>query len=147
MIETPNSNIDVDQLMAEIRAEIMREREPSKAGRGASAPLPGSARSGPPADGPHWFRIFDELKVAEQHSAIGAEIPAFSRLGPLTRRVARLATRVIYYVLQVVTVHQRSYNIATIFAVRQLSERVRELEAELQALRESTDREKEESRE
>ena len=61
--------------------------------------------------------------------------------------MARLVTRVIYYVLQVVTVHQRSYNISTVFAVRQLSERVRELEAELQTLRESTDREKGESRE
>ena len=147
MIETPNSNIDVDQLMAEIRAEITREREPSKAGQAASASLPGSVRSGSPADGPHWFRIFDELNVAEQHSAIGTEIPAFSRLGPLMRRIARLTTRAVFYVLQVVTVHQRSYNIATIFALRQLSERVRELESELQTLRESTAREKGASRE
>lgn len=125
MIETENPEIDVDALMAEIRAEVMRARA-----AGGALPEPVG-----PAPGEGWYGLLDQLRVAEQHVAVGLEVPPFGRYGGLKRRLARAAARVVLFFSQVIAQPQRTYNAATLAALRILAERVQALEAELAAER------------
>ena len=127
MIESGNPEIDVDALMAEIRAEVMRTRQNAAGQRD-----PHAVAAPPPslAGDPAWFGLRDQLHLAEQHAAVGLEVPAFVRYGGLKRRFARAVARVVLFLGQVVTIPQRTYNAAVLTALRQLAERVRLLEAE-----------------
>lgn len=125
MIESANPEIDVDALMAEIRAEVMRAREAG----GALAVHAG------PAPGEGWYGVVDQLRLAEQHAAVGLEVPPFGRYSGVKRRLARAAARLVIFLTQVIAQPQRTYNAATLAAVRMLAERVQALEAELAALR------------
>jgi hypothetical protein len=126
MIETPNPEIDVDRLMAEIRSEA----------RSVEADLPEASarRAGPPPDG-RWLRLVDQLQVARENAAVGVEVPAFPRLPPLRRRLARLAARCVLYVAELVTRPQRSFNIATLVGLEQVADELRELRSEVETLR------------
>jgi hypothetical protein len=133
VIERSNPEIDVDALMAEIRTEVMRARQAAGAAAGAGPPggaLAARAEAAPGAGDPAWFGLRDQLHVAEQHAAVGLEVPAFVRYGGLKRRLARALARVVLFLAQVVTVPQRTYNAAMLTALRVLAERVRLLEAE-----------------
>ena len=123
MIETPNPEIDVDALMAEIRAEVAQGRA-----EGGQAPLPER-----PA--PHWFRAVDQLGVAEQHAAVGLEVPPFTRYRGLKRRLARLAARGVLFFGEVVTAPQRVFNVSSLAVLRELVDRVQRLEREVESLR------------
>lgn len=124
MIESDDPEIDVDALMAEIRAEVMRARA---GGDG----LP--AAEGPAAiEG--WYGVLDQLRVAEQHAAVGVEVPLFGRYGGIKRRLARAVARVVLFLTQVLAQPQRIYNAATLVALRTLVERTQALEAEVAAL-------------
>lgn len=125
MIETANTEIDVDALMAEIRAEVIRARA-----AGAGVP-----DAGGPTPGEGWYGVLDQLHVAEQHAAVGLEVPAFGRYGGLKRRLARAAARVVLFLTQVTVQPQRIYNVSSMGALKLLVERVQALEAELAALR------------
>lgn len=125
MIESGNPEIDVDALMAEIRAEVMRARAVGGAGPVAIGPAPGEG----------WYGFLDQLRLAEQHAAVGLEVPPFGRYGGLKRRFARAAARVVLFFTQVIAQPQRTCNAATLAALRILAERVQALEAELAALR------------
>lgn len=124
MIETANPEIDVDALMAEIRAEVMRAR--------AAGGAPAAAG---PAPGEGWYGLLDQLRVAEQHVAVGIEVPPFGRYGGLKRRLARAAARVVLFFTQVTAQPQRVYNASALAALKLLAERVQALEAELAASR------------
>lgn len=121
MIESENPEIDVDALMAEIRTDVMRMRA-------AGGALPGSIG---PTPGEGWYGILDQLRVAEQHVAVGIEVPPFGRYGGVKRRLARAAARVILFLTQVIAQPQRTYNAAALGALKSLAERVQALEAEL----------------
>jgi hypothetical protein len=131
VIETPNREIDVDQLMAEIRDEVLRERAVT-----AVAPAATLAASAPAvANDAGWYSLRDHLHVAEQHTAVGAEVPPFGRYSGLKRIVARTMARIVIFLSQVITMPQRTYNGATLGAIRLLAERVQALEGEVAALR------------
>jgi hypothetical protein len=125
VIESENPEIDVDALMAEIRAEVLRARE-----AGGALPAPAG-----PAAAEGWYGVLDQLRVAEQHAAVGLEVPPFGRYGGLKRRLARAVARVVLFLTQVLAQPQRTYNAATLSALRMLAERTQALEAELAALR------------
>jgi len=125
VIESANPEIDVDALMAEIRAEVMRARAAGSALPAAAGPAPGEG----------WYGLLDQLRVAEQHAAVGVEVPAFGRYGGVKRRLARAAARVVLFLTQVTAQPQRIYNASTLTALKLLAERVQALEAELAALR------------
>jgi hypothetical protein len=125
VIETANTEIDVDALMAEIRVEVMRARA-------AGGALPVAAG---PAPGEGWYGVLDQLRVAEQHAAVGLEVPPFGRYGGLKRRLARAAARIVLFLTQVTAQPQRTYNVSSLAALKLLAERVQALEAELAALR------------
>jgi hypothetical protein len=124
VIESANPEIDVDALMAEIRAEVMRAREAG-----------GALSAHGPAPGEGWYGVLDQLRLAEQHAAVGLEVPPFGRYSGVKRRLARAAARIVIFLTQVIAQPQRTYNAATLAALRMLAERVQALEAELAALR------------
>jgi hypothetical protein len=81
------------------------------------------------------LRWLEFLNAAERHAAVGAEVPAFNRYGPLKRRLARLVARPILFVAELVTHPQRMFNTAALEALRSLGDRVQSLEQELAARR------------
>ena len=125
MIETTNSEIDVDALMAEIRVEVERVR----ARQGALVVPAG------PAPGEGWYALLDQLRLAEEHAAVGLEVPAFGRYAGLKRRLARVLARGVLFFGQVIAQPQRTYNASVLAALRLLAERTQALEAEVAALR------------
>jgi hypothetical protein len=125
VIESGDPEIDVDALMAEIRAEVMRARAAGGAPPAAVGPAPGEG----------WYGLLEQLRVAEQHAAVGLEVPPFGRYGGLKRRLARATARVVLFLTQVTAQPQRTYNASLLAALRLLAERVQALEAELAALR------------
>lgn len=133
MIEPSNREIDVDQLMAEIRDEVMRARAATAAT--PSAPLQPVAPV--VVNDAGWYSLRDHLHVAEQHTAVGAEVPPFGRYSGPKRVVARALARIVIFLSQVITLPQRTYNGATLGAIRLLAERVQALEGEVTALRAS----------
>jgi hypothetical protein len=133
VIEPSNPEIDVDQLMAEIRDEVLRERAATSAAL-AMAPLPSAF---PVTNDAGWYSLRDHLHVAEQHVAVGAEVPPFGRYRGPKRVLARAIARIVIFLSQVITAPQRIYNGATLGAVRLLTERVQALESEVATLRAS----------
>ena len=117
MIETPNPEIDVDQLMEEIRAEVLRGGGPANSPGGGAASVP----SKPVGEG-RWFALLGQLHVAEQNAVVGVATPAFTRYGRLKRRIARTAARAVLYLAEVITHHQRAFNVSSIAALRLLTE-------------------------
>jgi hypothetical protein len=130
VIEPSNREIDVDQLMAEIRDEVMRARA-------ATAASPAAALAPVVVTDAGWYSLRDHLHVAEQHAAVGAEVPPFGRYSGPKRIVARALARIVIFLSQVITLPQRTYNGATLGAIRLLAERVQALEGEVAALRAS----------
>ena len=125
MIETPNSDVDVDRLMAELRDELAAERP-------NAAPAPPPLAGAPPRMDLRWLEY---LSAAERHAAVGAEVPAFHRFGPVVRQLARLAARPVLFLAELVTHPQRTYNTMTLEALRALGDRVQSLAQELDASR------------
>jgi hypothetical protein len=125
LIESDDPEIDVDALMAEIRAEVLRARA---TGGAVTAPAQPTAAEG-------WYGVLDQLRVAEQHAAVGVEVPPFGRYGGLKRRLARAVARVVLFLTQVLAQPQRIYNASTLTALRMLAERTQALEAEVAGLR------------
>jgi hypothetical protein len=133
VIEPSNREIDVDQLMAEIRDEVLRARAAS-----AAAPAASLVPTAPVVvNDAGWYSLRDHLHVAEQHTAVGAEVPPFGRYSGPKRIVARTLARIVIFLSQVITLPQRTYNGATLGAIRLLAERVQALEGEVAALRAS----------
>lgn len=130
MIESANPEIDVDALMEEIRAEVLRARAAGVTGSAHSTGLPV-----PGVDPTPWYGILDQLHVAEQHAAVGLEVPPFVRYGGIKRALARAVAKVVLFLSQVATQPQRTTNVASLTALRLLVERVQTLEGELAALR------------
>jgi hypothetical protein len=121
VIETPNSDVDVDQLMDQLRRELAA---------GGSSPAPRLVHhpSAPPLADLRWLEF---LNAAERHAAVGAEVPAFNRYGPIKRQLARLVARPILFMAELVTHPQRTFNTTTLEALRALGDRVQSLEQEL----------------
>jgi hypothetical protein len=137
VIEPSNRDIDVDQLMAEIRDEVLRARAATAATAAATAAPAATTLPAPVANDASWYSLRDHLHVAEQHAAVGAEVPPFGRYSGPKRLLARSLARIVIFLSQVITMPQRTYNGATLGAIRLLGERVQALESEVAALRAS----------
>lgn len=105
--------IDVAALMVSLREEVRLKH-------GGSC-----RRQEADADGESWTPIHASLDMAEQRAMIGSTVPNLSRFHPLLRLPARLVARVMLYLLQLITVHQREYNQSMVKAVRGLVRRMR----------------------
>jgi hypothetical protein len=104
--------IDVAALMATLREEVRRKQGVCRS-RGED----GGAES--------WNPIHASLDMAEQRAMIGSGVPNMNRFHWLLRLPARLVARVLLYLLQIVTLHQREYNQSMVKAVRGLVRRLR----------------------
>jgi hypothetical protein len=114
--------IDVAALMASLREEVRRKH--GGAGR----------QVGEEPEGEGWTPIHASLDMAEQRAMIGSTVPNLSRFHRLLRLPARLVARVMLYLLQLITVHQREYNQSMVKAVRGLVRRFRKAQEGQNAL-------------
>lgn len=130
----PEPDIDLDNLMAKIRVEVSRRRGQQHAYSGDSAP---------PLVALHRARLL--LDQARRVANVGTTVPPFGVFGPVRRWLAQAVTRVLYYVLQVVTVDQRVFNGLVVNALSSIADelqrsestsstRLRDLEAQLAAI-------------
>jgi O-antigen chain-terminating methyltransferase len=111
MASTPEPKISVDELMARVRATLnARDAELSS----------GPANSSPVVLAPTFHHSQLLLEQAQRVADVGSRIPPFGGLSRLLRPVARFTTRIMYFLLQVITVDQRVFN-RLLFNVVQMS--------------------------
>ncbi len=133
MIETPNTSIDVDLLMEEIRAEVARANRIGPSYHGFPAPGATSAAAG--ERDVQWTAVEDGLGAAERHASVGVRPPDFHRLPRVLRGPARLVARGVLFLAEVVTHYQRTFNHELVAVSRRHVARTQELEREVAALR------------
>jgi SAM-dependent methyltransferase len=118
----PEPEVNVDALMARVRAEVARRHA-------GSAP-----RAADPVmlipDGRDVQRLLD---AAPGPANIGTTVPPFGTFGPLRRPLARFVTRILYYFLQVITVEQRHFNNLVLDGLRLITRGLQHGEAALRA--------------
>lgn len=100
----PEGQIDIDALTADIRGEIDRRR--------GDGPLPerAPAPAAPLASAPELDTARMLIGQARRVANTGTMVPPFGTFGPVRRRLARFATRILYYALKVITVDQAVFN-------------------------------------
>jgi hypothetical protein len=112
------ARIDVGDLVAALRAEVLRRR------RAAGAVTPaGPARARLDWDGPAYL-----LAEAGRHARVGSSLPEMTRFRGLRRPFARFAARCVLALSRFLTAAQRQFNLRVLDAVRQLGDRAQELE-------------------
>ena len=121
MVEVIHPEMTASDLAAQMRQELAR--------RAGNPPAAAGGRTDGPATSLTWDQIAAELQRAEQHAYMGRSVPKLRRLRGLRRRLARFVARCVLYLAQVFTKAQREYNVATVNAVRDLCNAVRDLEA------------------
>ncbi len=110
--------VGVGDLIAALRAEVLRHRT------GSEAAVPGSApRARLDWDGPVY-----QLAEAGRHALVGTSLPEMSRFRGLRRPFVRFTARCVLTLSRFLTAAQRQFNLAVLDALRQLGDRVQELE-------------------
>jgi SAM-dependent methyltransferase len=125
MGEANNQAINIDELMAKIRAEVARRRvgyttvdSQPRSTEGTVATI-------------DWSRLRGSLGTAEQYAQIGTFLPGWPRFGRVKRRVARLTARMVLYVSDFLTNRQRAFNNAVLQALNFLGESLPQVENRL----------------
>src|SRR5437763_26223 len=127
--------VSVTDMMAHIRQQLARRRAGSPAVLGGGARAAGPPAEGPPLEDfralkPHidWHQILTGLKLAEEHVAVGADVPEMTSLpGPL-RRLGRLIARCILILTRFITTRQREFNTAALGTIHNVHGMLRHLE-------------------
>ena len=122
MPSIPEPEVNVDALMAQVRAEVARRH-------GRSEPSDGE----PGTLFPDLHEVQQLLDQAQWAATIGTAVPPFANFGPLRRRLARFVTRILYYFLQVITVDQRRFNGFVLDGIRLVEAGLRRGDAALSA--------------
>ncbi len=119
---TPPSEhpIDTEELMARVRATLGQTDATGE--DGPSAPVVLS---------PHFHQEQLLLDQAQRVANVGTTVPPFGGLSPILRPVARLTTRALHLLLQVITVDQRVFNSLLLNVVRMTSAGLAQGEAAL----------------
>jgi O-antigen chain-terminating methyltransferase len=118
-MEIIHPEIKVPDLMTHIHQELSRYQ--------AATALPPTCgpRPGHPAI---WELIAAQLDRAERHAYMGRSVPEMKRFRRLTRWLGQKIARAFLLLAQVITKGQREYNVATVQAVRDLTDLVRNLD-------------------
>jgi hypothetical protein len=91
--------IDTEELMARVRATLGSSDAANDAGTATPIVL-----------SPHFHQEQLLLDQAQRVVGVGATVPPFGGLSRLLRPFAKLTTRALYFLLQVITVDQRVFN-------------------------------------
>jgi len=122
MSSMPEPEINVDALMAQVRAEVARRYGES-----------GASGGGPGTLFPDLHELQQLLDQAQWAASIGTTVPRFESFGPLRRWLARFVTRILYYFLQIITVDQRRFNGFVLNGIRLVEGGLRRVDATLAA--------------
>jgi O-antigen chain-terminating methyltransferase len=136
MTETPNPEINVDDLMAKIRQEIADRHGTEPPALGFDSPT-GGVRDAT------LMEVELKLKMAEENWDVGIKKLPLMRFPKSLQWLAHLIARIILYLTQVITIPQRFYNHAILEGFRELIVGVRshlaEIETELDHIRAKLD--------
>ncbi len=122
MLDVQNPQIDVDQIMRQIEAKVQQRRSMPPGPPPPSTPAP-AASAGP------WSFIEQVIARAQANSAIGAAVPAMSKLSGVKRRAAGVMAKAFIRLAQLITRDQRIYNQAVVEALQGLDGRLKAAEA------------------
>ena len=103
MIETPNPETNVDDLMAKIRQEIADRHGTERPALGIDSLKTGG--------GDATLKDVElKLKIAEENWDVGIKKLPLTRFPKSVQWLAHLIARIILYLTQVITIPQRFYN-------------------------------------
>jgi len=131
MIENNNPEINVDEIMAKIREEVVKRRS------GITAPQPNYSRIGESGFAFNWSQIRASLNEAEQNADVGTSILSMRRFNWAIRWLAKLTGRVVIYLTEVITFPQRRFNQSIVQALRITIEALAERDTRIAGLEES----------
>jgi SAM-dependent methyltransferase len=120
MAQPGEPTLDTEELMARVRATLGRP----DAATDAEPPAPVVLS-------PHFHQEQLLLDQAQRVVSVGVTVPPFGGLNRLLRPLARLTTRALYAVLQVITVDQRVFNALLLNVTRMTSAGLAQGEAAL----------------
>ena len=131
MIETPNPETNVDDLMAKIRQEIADRHGTERPALGIDSLKTGG--------GDATLKDVElKLKIAEENWDVGIKKLPLTRFPKSVQWLAHLIARIILYLTQVITIPQRFYNQAILEGFRELIKGVRNNQAEIETKLDNT---------
>lgn len=125
MIETPNPEINVDDLMAKIRQEIAERHKTDRPALGGYSPRSGSGDA-------TLMDVEANLKMAEENWDVGIKKLPLTRFPKSVQWFALLIARIVLYVTQVITIPQRFYNHAILEGFKALVNSVRSNQSDIE---------------
>ena len=105
MIENNNPDINVDEIMAKIRAEIAGRNE-----KGSMKILPGKSGVQRHTSSFDWRQFQSILRAAENNADIVSPDLPMARYPKLVRRFARIIGRIVLYLSRIITIRQTNFN-------------------------------------
>ena len=118
--------IDVNAVIARIRAELTRRQEAS------ASVLPPSQESQITRETDlRWSRLERDIRLLEQHVQMGPPIPDWQRAGRVKQFIARLTARSIVFLSSFLLNWQKETDAATLRSLRTLSEGLSQLKTQL----------------
>lgn len=127
LFEALASEVDVESLMHQLRAECGGESQSCERLFGAGAAAGRSAKRD---------AVLALLSEVERNAAVGTIVPQFERFGRVKREAARFISRVVLYLGRIISVPQQRVNFGLLQALRSTLACLKEEEAarlELQA--------------
>ena len=126
MIETDNKEIDVDEIMAKIKAEVENRKEGGWKGNSGDDPFADEMLSSF-----DWHHLKVNIGVAEENAVIGQKNFSMLRFNKLIRGVAKFASRVVLYLTRIITFPQTNFNLAILNVLHIIRDGVTNLERRL----------------
>jgi O-antigen chain-terminating methyltransferase len=126
MIENNNPDINVDEIMAKIRAEIAGRNE-----KGPMKILPGKLGVQRPTSSFDWQQLQSILRVAEDNADIVSPDLPMARYPKPVRGLARMMARIVLYLSRFITARQTNFNQLVLQAFRGFNQLLHEHEQKI----------------
>jgi ubiquinone/menaquinone biosynthesis C-methylase UbiE len=126
MIETDNKEIDVDEIMAKIKAEVENRKEGGLKGNRGDDPFADEMLSSF-----DWHHLKVNMGVAEENAVIGQKNFSMLRFNKMIRGVAKFASRVVLYLTRIITFPQTNFNLAILNVLHIIRDGISNLERRL----------------
>jgi ubiquinone/menaquinone biosynthesis C-methylase UbiE len=126
MIETDNKEIDVDEIMAKIKAEVKNRKEGGLKPNSGDDPFADEMLSSF-----DWHHLKVNMGVAEENAVIGQRDFSMLRFNRLIRGIAKFASRVVLYLTRIITFPQTNFNLAAINVLHIIRDGISNLERRL----------------
>ena len=126
MIESNNPDINVDEIMSKVHAEIAnRGKAPASDEILHQSQLPNMSHT------VDWANVSLHLSIAEQNANIGYRELQMTQFPKPVRWLARMTGHAMMYLSQVFTVSQNKFNLSLLQALRLVTKSVKAIEPQL----------------